>query len=326
MAQGAAMNPTDPKTAATTGAGSRPDVSIVVPVLDERKALPELIDEIDAALATDGGGRELIFVDDGSTDGSGEYLRERAAGRDDMVVLELGRNIGKSGALAAGFERSRGAAVVTLDGDGQDDPAEIPALLEKLGEGYDLVSGWKRDRKDPLRRRLASRVFNRVTALISGVHLHDFNSGMKAYRGDRIRELRIYGELHRFIPVLGAQQGWRISEIAVNHRPRAHGQTKFGLERYSRGMLDLLAVVFMGRYGNRPLHLFGGLGFALFVAGALIELYLTVVKITGAAIGERPLLLLGAILIVVGIQLFTFGLLAQMIVAMRYERPPRLPR
>jgi hypothetical protein len=216
--------------------------------------------------------------------------------------------------------------VVTLDGDGQDDPAEIPALLEKLGEGYDLVSGWKRDRKDPFRRRLASRVFNRVTALISGVRLHDFNSGMKAYRGDRIRELRIYGELHRFIPVLGAQQGWRVTEVAVNHRPRAHGQTKFGLERYSRGMLDLLAVVFMGRYGNRPLHLFGGLGFVLFVAGVLIELYLTVVKITGAAIGERPLLLLGAILIVVGIQLFTFGLLAQMIVAMRYERPPRRPR
>jgi glycosyltransferase involved in cell wall biosynthesis len=325
MAEAATMHSPDPKTTSEPQDAGAPDISIVVPVLDEREALPDLIDEIDAALA-DGGGRELIFVDDGSTDGSGEYLRERGAGRDDMIVVDLGRNIGKSGALAAGFERSRGAAVVTLDGDGQDDPAEIPALLEKLGEGYDLVSGWKRDRKDPVRRRLASRVFNRVTAIISRVHLRDFNSGMKAYRGDRIRALRIYGELHRFIPVLGAQQGWRISEIAVNHRPRAHGRTKFGVERYLRGMLDLLAVVFMGRYGNRPLHLFGGLGIVLFLAGTLIETYLTVAKISGATIGGRPLLVLGVLLIVVGIQLFTFGLLAQMIVAMRYERPPRLPR
>ncbi|HET6830504.1 MAG TPA: glycosyltransferase family 2 protein [Solirubrobacterales bacterium] len=314
------MTPTEQDVTASRADDAAPDVSIVVPVLDERDALPELIDEIDAALAAGGRERELIFVDDGSTDGTGEYLRERAAGRDDMVVIDLGRNIGKSGALAAGFEASRGAAVVTLDGDGQDDPAEIPVLLAKLDEGYDLVSGWKRDRKDPLRRRLASRVFNRVTALISRVRLHDFNSGLKAYRGDRIRELRIYGEMHRYIPVLGAQQGWSVTEVQVNHRPREHGRTKFGFERYLRGMLDLLAVVFMGRYGNRPLHLFGGLGICFFVAGIGIEIYLTIVKLTGSAIGDRPLLVLGVLLIVVGIQLFTFGLLAQMIVAMRNER------
>jgi glycosyltransferase involved in cell wall biosynthesis len=325
MGEAATMRTPDPDTATKPEEPEAPAVSVVVPVLDERDALPDLIDEIDAALAADGRRHELIFVDDGSSDGSGEYLAERAAGRDDMVVIDLGRNVGKSGALAAGFERSRGEAVVTLDGDGQDDPAEIPALLEELGEGYDLVSGWKRDRKDPLRRRIASRVFNRVTSLISGVRLHDFNSGLKAYRGDRVRELRIYGEMHRYIPVLGAQQGWRLSEIPVNHRARTHGRTKFGLERYLRGMLDLLAVVFMGRYGNRPLHLFGGLGVCFFVAGVAIELYLTIVKLAGSAIGERPLLLLGALLIVVGIQLFTFGLLAQMIVAMRNERP-RDPR
>ena len=300
-----------------------PDLSIVVPVFDERDSLPELIGEIDAALASLGRRSELIFVDDGSTDGSGEYLRDRAAERDDTIVVDLGRNAGKSAALAAGFERSRGDAVVTLDGDGQDDPAEIPALLAKLDEGYDLVSGWKQDRQDPVRRRLASRVFNRVTALISGVDLHDFNNGLKAYRGDRVRALDVYGEMHRFIPVLGAQRGWKVAEMPVNHRPRVHGRTKFGLERYARGMLDLLAVVFMGRYGNRPLHLFGGIGVCFFLIGLVIGIYLVIEKLSGDAIGNRPLLLLGVLLIVVGIQLFTFGLLAQMVVAMRNERLPR---
>jgi hypothetical protein len=166
-------------------------------------------------------------------------------------------------------------------------------------------------------------VFNRVTALISGVDLHDFNNGLKAYRGDRVRALDVYGEMHRFIPVLGAQRGWKVAEMPVNHRPRVHGRTKFGLERYARGMLDLLAVVFMGRYGNRPLHLFGGIGVCFFLIGLVIGIYLVIEKLSGDAIGNRPLLLLGVLLIVVGIQLFTFGLLAQMVVAMRNERLPR---
>ena len=161
-----------------------------------------------------------------------------------------------------------------------------------------------------------------MTARISGVDLHDFNNGLKAYRGERVRSLQIYGEMHRFIPVLGAQQGWSVAEIPVNHRPRAHGRTKFGLERYARGMLDLLAVVFMDRYGNRPLHLFGGLGICFFVAGLAIGIYLTIEKLAATSIGDRPLLLLGVLLIVVGIQFFTFGLLAQMLVAMRNERQP----
>lgn len=304
-------------------AATAPDLSVVVPVYDERGSLPGLIEEIDVALGPLGRRSELIFVDDGSTDGSGEYLRERATGRDDVVVVELGHNAGKSAALAAGFARSRGDAVVTLDGDGQDDPAEIPGLLARLDEGYDLVSGWKQDRQDPARRRLASRVFNRVTAVISGVELHDFNNGLKAYRGDRVRALELYGEMHRFIPVLGAQRGWKVAEVPVNHRPRVHGRTKFGLERYARGMLDLLAVVFMGRYGNRPLHLFGGIGICFFLIGLAIGIYLVIEKLTGNAIGNRPLLLLGVLLIVVGIQLFTFGLLAQMVAAMRNERPSR---
>jgi glycosyltransferase involved in cell wall biosynthesis len=300
--------------------GESPEVSIVVPVYDERGALPDLVAEIDAVVAAAGIDCERIFVDDGSTDGSGEYLAELAGVRDDVVVVRLGRNIGKSGALAAGFAASRGEAVVTIDGDGQDDPAEIPRLLDELDGGYDLVSGWKRDRQDPVLRRWASRLFNWVTARISGVELHDFNNGLKSYRGDRIRSLRIYGEMHRFIPVLGAQQGWAVAELPVNHRPRVHGATKFGIERYVRGMLDLLAVVFMDRYGNRPLHLFGGLGIICFAIGFAIGVYLTVEKIGGESIGGRPLLLLGVLLIVVGIQFFTFGLLAQMLVAIRQER------
>lgn len=297
-----------------------PTLSIVIPIFDERGALPGLIGELDEVIDQTDLDCELIFVDDGSTDGSGDYLSELASRRPEVLAIDLGRNVGKSGALAAGFDRSRGGYVVTLDGDGQDDPHEIPALIEKLDEGFDLVSGWKQDRQDPARRRWASRLFNRATARISGVHLHDFNNGLKAYRGERIRSLRIYGEMHRFIPVLGAQQGWSVTEIPVNHRPREHGRTKFGLERYVRGMLDLLAVVFMDRYGNRPLHLFGGLGIIVFLVGILIGIYLTIEKIAGESIGNRPLLLLAVLLIVVGIQFFTFGLLAQMLVAMRHDR------
>lgn len=299
------------------------ELSIVVPVFDEVGALPELIAELDEVLGGIGRSHELIFVDDGSTDGSTELLEGRAEERADLALVRLNRNLGKSAALAAGFARSGGDVVVTLDGDGQDDPHEIPAMLAKLDEGYDLVSGWKRDRQDPGRRRTASRVFNWTTARISGVELHDMNNGLKAYRGDRIRELDIYGELHRFIPVLGAQRGWRVAEVPVNHRPRVHGRTKFGLERYARGMLDLLAVIFMDRYGSRPLHLFGGLGFGCCLLGVAIGIYLTIERLTGNAIGDRPLLLLAVLLVVVGIQFFTFGLLAQMVVAMREENRQR---
>ena len=307
----------------TPAAAATPVLSIVVPVFDEVGALPGLLDELDEVLSGIDLDHELIFVDDGSTDGTGRYLEELAAARPDLRLVTHGRNVGKSAALAAGFARSGGDYVITLDGDGQDDPHEIPALIGKLDEGYDLVSGWKQDRQDPVRRRWASRLFNRATARISGVALHDFNNGLKAYRGERIRTLRIYGEMHRFIPVLAAQQGWSVAELPVNHRPREHGRTKFGLERYLRGMLDLLAVIFMDRYGNRPLHLFGGMGIVVFVIGIGIEFYLTIEKISGESIGDRPLLLLGVLLIVVGIQFVTFGLLAQMIVAMRHDRDDR---
>jgi len=193
-------------------------------------------------------------------------------------------------------------------------------MLAELEAGEDLVSGWKRNRRDPFSRRLASRIFNWFTTRMTGVAMHDMNCGFKAYRGECARSLEVYGELHRFMPVLADQQGWRVTEIPVNHRPRRFGSSRFGLERYLRGALDLIAVVFVGRYQYRPLHLFGGLGLALTAAGVAISAYLTVLRFSGESIGSRPLLFLGVLLIVVGIQLLTFGLLAQMVVVARRDR------
>ena len=301
-------------------ASTETGLSVVVPVYNEREGLPELLAEIERSCDSMGLTWEAIFVDDGSTDGTGELLETLAAEHEHVRLVRLRRNFGKSAALSAGFELSAGKVVVTLDGDGQDDPSEVPALVAKLDEGYQLVSGWKRDRQDPPVRRLASRLFNRVTARFSGVKLHDFNCGLKAYRGDCARSLRIYGELHRYIPVLAVQKGWRVTEVPVHHRPRQHGRSKFGFERYARGPFDLLTVLFIGRYQYRPLHLFGGLGVALILAGLLMSAYLAVLRLSGAAIGDRPLLLLGVLLVMVGIQLLTFGLLGQLLVVMRQER------
>jgi glycosyltransferase involved in cell wall biosynthesis len=291
---------------------------VVVPVYNERESIQELIEEIDVACQSTGRPWEVLFVDDGSTDGSTEELK-RLAERPDVSLVKLRRNFGKSAALTAGFEQSSGEVVVTIDGDGQDDPAELPRLLEALDSGYDLVCGWKRTREDSAEKRLASRLFNKATARLSGVRLHDFNCGLKAYRGDCARSLALYGEQHRFIPVLAFQRGWRVTEQAVNHRPRRHGSSKFGLERYVRGFLDLLTVLFMGRYQYRPLHLFGSLGLVLMMVGMVICAVLSLQWAGGEAIGRRPLLTLGVLLIVVGVQLLTLGLVGEMITALRQD-------
>src|SRR5881275_347461 len=279
-------------------------ISVVVPVHDEERTVALLFDELQAALEPLDQPWEAVFVDDGSTDGSFAALTRLHNAKDNVRVVRLRRNFGKAAALAAGFAQARGDVVVTIDADLQDDPAEIPRLLAKLDEGFDLVSGWKAHRRDPLSRRLLSRIFNRVTSAFSGVHLHDMNCGLKAYRAEVVHGLRLYGELHRFIPVLAHYRGFRIAELPVNHRPREHGRSRYGVERYLRGFLDLLTVSFIGRYGHRPLHLFGGLGLVLGLGGTGILIYLTGVKIAGGAIGKRPLLILGVLLVVVGIQLF----------------------
>jgi dolichol-phosphate mannosyltransferase len=295
-------------------------ISVVVPVHNEERSVALLIDELDSALQPLETLWEAVFVDDGSTDGSYAALTRLHAARDNVTVVRLRRNFGKAAALAAGFAQARGDVIVTIDGDLQDDPAEIPRLLVKLEEGFDLVSGWKSRRRDPLPRRALSRLFNIVAGWVSGVRLHDINCGLKAYRADVVHGLRLYGELHRFIPVLAHHRGYRIAELPVNHRPREHGRSRYGLERYLRGFLDLLTVSFIGRYRHRPLHLFGGLGLALSTAGIGILVYLTVVKAMGHAIGGRPLLILGVLLIVVGIQVFSLGLITELITSHHEER------
>jgi glycosyltransferase involved in cell wall biosynthesis len=295
-------------------------ISVVVPVRNEERSVALLADELESALQPLGLPWETVFVDDGSTDGTYAALTRLHAAREDVRVVRLRRNFGKAAALAAGFAQANGEVIVTIDGDLQDDPAEIPHLLAKLEEGFDLVSGWKARRRDSFRRRILSRVFNTVTRWISGVHLHDMNCGLKAYRAEVVRGLRLYGELHRFIPVLAHHRGFRIAELPVNHRPREHGRSRYGLERYLRGFLDLLTVSFIGRYRHRPLHLFGGLGLTLSLAGIGILLYLTVDKFLGHAIGQRPLLILGVLLVVVGLQVFSLGLITELITSHHEER------
>ena len=292
-------------------------ISVVIPVHDEERSVALLYDELRSALEPVGHEWEAIFIDDGSTDGTFAALTRLHSQMDNV---RLRRNFGKAAALVAGFDQARGETVVTIDGDLQDDPAEIPRLLAKLDEGFDLVSGWKTRRRDPLSRRILSRVFNAVTSRFSGVRLHDMNCGLKAYRAEVVHGLRLYGELHRFIPVLAHYRGFRIAELPVNHRPREHGSSRYGLERYLRGFLDLLTVSFIGRYRHRPLHLFGGFGLALAAIGIGILVYLTVDKVLGHAIGGRPLLTLGVLLVVVGMQFFSLGLISEMITSHHEER------
>jgi glycosyltransferase involved in cell wall biosynthesis len=295
-------------------------LSVVVPVYNEERSVELLYDEIAAALDPLDHEWEAVFVDDGSSDGSFAALTRLHSRAPNVRVVRLRRNFGKAAALAAGFAQASGEVIATLDADGQDDPAELPRLLAKLDEGYDLVSGWKVRRRDPWQRRLVSRVFNAVTGWISGVRLHDMNCGFKAYRAEVVRGLPLYGELHRFIPVLAHERGYRVTELAVNHRPREHGRSRYGIERYLRGFFDLITVTFMGRYRHRPLHLFGGLGLALGGIGFLICVYLTILWFAGNAIGHRPLLTLGVLLVVVGMQFLSLGLIGEMITTHHEER------
>jgi len=314
--------------------GARParpvgrSISIVVPLLNEAATVSSLYEEIAAALADSGDEWEVVYVDDGSTDGSYRELVRLHAAFTNVRVVRLRRNFGKAAALAAGVEAAGGEVIVTMDADLQDDPAEIPKLLEKLDEGYDVVSGWKCDRQDPLVRRVVSRIYNGATALATGVRLHDMNCGLKAYRAEVFEHVRLYGERHRFVPVLAHHLGFSVTELPVNHRPRLNGRSRFGIERYLRSPFDLLTIVFMGRYRYRPLHLFGGVGLIASLAGTAILLYLTAEKIGGAGIGKRPLLMLGVLLVVVGVQFLSLGLIGEMLTSQHEEntrssrRPP----
>jgi glycosyltransferase involved in cell wall biosynthesis len=295
-------------------------VSVVVPLFNEAATLEALYSEVEAAFDELGMAWEIVYVDDGSTDGSYAELVRLHEAHKNIRVIRLRRNFGKAAALAAGIDAAAGEVIVTMDADLQDDPAEIPAMLRRLDEGFDLVSGWKCNRQDPLFRRFVSRAYNTATRWATGVQLHDMNCGLKAYRAEVFTNVRLYGERHRFVPVLAHHLGYRVTELPVNHRPRTSGHSRFGIERYLRAPFDLLTIVFMGRYRYRPLHLFGGVGLSCGAAGFIILAYLTVVKVGGAGIGGRPLLLLGVLLVVVGIQFLSLGLIGEMLTGHHEER------
>ncbi len=300
----------------------RPELSIVVPAYEEAESLPELAERIRSVCDENALSFRMWIVDDGSRDDTWAVVR--GLHEDDARIggLQFQRNYGKSAALALGFERAQGRYVVTIDGDLQDDPGEIPALVEKMEEGdYDLVSGWKKRRKDPLSKTIPSRFFNWVTRMISGLPLHDFNCGLKVYRREVVKSVNVYGELHRYIPLLAKWTGYdRVAEKPVRHHPRKYGETKFGVGRFIKGFLDLVTVFFLTRFAVRPMHFFGGVGTLTFGAGFAINLWLTIDKLVfGHPIGERPLLLLGLLLILFGAQMFTTGLLGEMVIQPRME-------
>lgn len=299
-------------------------ISIVIPVLNEEGNLEPLYQDIVKALEPLGRPYEIVFVDDGSTDGSCDVLRKLVAADPRHEAILFRGNYGKSAALMAGFDRARYPLILTMDADLQDDPSEVSKLLSRMEEGYDMVTGWKKVRHDPWLKVVTSRLFNRVTSSVTGIHLHDYNSGFKLYRAEALRELDIYGELHRFIPALLGQNHWKIAEVAVNHRPRHSGRTKYGLERFLNGFLDLMTVRFLTSYLKSPLHLFGRIGGVFFGAGFVINCYITWLRLTTGTIQQRyPLLFLGVLFIIVGVQLVCTGLLAEMVGKMNSRQVKR---
>jgi glycosyltransferase involved in cell wall biosynthesis len=290
------------------------DLSVVVAVLDEEASIRPLFSALDEVLRNVGREYEVIFVDDGSNDGSFEILRSLYENdREHVRVIQFRRNFGKTAALTAGFRQARGEVVITMDADLQDDPQEIPGLLQDLSDDYDLVVAWRHQRQDPLSKRLPSKVANTVVSLLTGVKIHDLNCGFKAYRREVVQDLKLYGELHRFIPVLAHWRGYRVTEHKVVHRPRQYGQSKYGFERLGRSFLDFGMVLFLTYYLKRPMHLFGTLGALLFLIGFAIGLYLTGLWVIGVGIGWRPLLFLGILAMIVGVQMASIGLLGEMI-------------
>jgi glycosyltransferase involved in cell wall biosynthesis len=298
------------------------EISVVIPVLDEEGSVLELASRVAAVLDALKRSFEIVFVDDGSKDGTPERIREAREIDPRVKLVRLRRNFGKAAALTAGFDHSQGEIVVTMDGDLQDAPEEIPRMLAALEERQlDLVSGWKKDRRDPASKRWPSRLYNWVTRKLAQVDLHDFNSGFKVYRREVLAEISVYGELHRYIPVLASRRGFSVGEVDVVHHPRRHGVSKYGWDRFYKGLLDLLTVLFITKYTRRPLHLFGAVGLVFLALGFGINLYLAVLWFLGAYLSNRPLLLLGMLLMLMGIQVLTTGLLGEMLTFKSFRRP-----
>ena len=294
-------------------------LSIVIPVYNEEKNLTPLHAGLKSILEGLAGRYEVIFVDDGSNDDSFSTLEKLHREDSNVKVIQFRKNFGKSAALSAGFSKARGKTIITMDADLQDDAREIPNFIQKLEEGYDLVSGWRSKRQDPFSKILPSRLFNYLTSTLTGVKIHDFNCGFKCYRKEVIEDLSLYGELHRYVPALAHWQGFRVSEIKVKHHPRVHGRSKYGASRLFSGLTDLLTVMFLTKYVKKPLHLFGGVGFLFFLVGLIISVHLAILWFLGQGIGNRPLLLLGVLLMLVGFQIISTGLIGEMIVSTRHK-------
>uniref|UniRef100_A0A832I063 Glycosyltransferase n=1 Tax=Eiseniibacteriota bacterium TaxID=2212470 RepID=A0A832I063_UNCEI len=294
-----------------------PAISVVVPAYNEAESLAELQRELAAALDAFGRPWEVVYVDDGSRDGTDRAIEALAAADPRVRGVSLRRNFGKSAALATGFRLARGAWIMTMDADLQDDPAELPKLAAKLEEGYDLVSGWKQKRRDPWTKTLPSRLFNAVTSRVAGVRLHDFNCGFKLYRREVAESVEVYGELHRFVPALAHWAGFRVGEVAVHHRPRRYGRSKFGAARFVNGFLDLLSAAFISTSALKPLHVFGRVGLAFFAVGALEGAWFVAQWAMGEPMRVRPLMLIGATLVLLGFQFVLMGLLGEMIANLR---------
>lgn len=307
-------------------------ITVIIPLLNEVESLGELSQRLQDVLNRLAPNNwNVIFIDDGSTDGSyDEIVRIHGMNRR-FTAIRFRRNHGKSAALAVGFAEAEGDIVITMDADLQDDPNEIPALIAKLEEGYDLVSGWKRKRYDPWHKTVPSKLFNRTTSMMSGIRLHDFNCGLKAYRRDVVKTVQVYGEMHRYIPALAHWEGFRVTEIPVQHHPRKFGVSKFGMSRFLKGFLDLLTVMFTTRYVKRPLHFFGAVGSLFVLIGLVTDSWLAVEWFLGlTSLSQRPLALFGIAMIIVGVQLISIGLIGELIVknnlqAERYSIRERLP-
>jgi glycosyltransferase involved in cell wall biosynthesis len=303
----------------------QPDLSIVVPIYNEIESIPSLLEAISTCLAEYCLSYEMICIDDGSRDGSDRLLKQQAQQRNDLKAVILRRNYGQTAAMAAGFRQASGKVVVTLDGDLQNDPADIPLLLEKLNEGYDLVSGWRKNRQDAsLSRVLPSKIANWLIGRVTDVRLHDYGCSLKAYRSELVADMNLYGELHRFLPALAFIEGARIAEIPVRHHPRRFGKSKYGLDRTFRVVMDLLTISFMRRFLTRPMHVFGLFGLLSLLSGSAIALYLAFIKLgLGQSIGQRPLLILAVVLFLAGLNLFSFGLLAEISMRTYHESQGR---
>lgn len=311
--------------AAKALSGDAPEVSVIAPVYNELESLPKLVEAVSEVMGQTGRTYELICVDDGSRDGSTELLRELASQRSDLVAVLLRRNYGQTPAMAAGFDCARGQLIVTLDADLQNDPADIPNLLAKLEEGYDLVSGWREKRQDAaLTRLLPSKIANWIIRSVTEVRVRDYGCSLKAYRAEVVADMRLYGELHRFLPALAYMEGARIAEVPVRHHARQFGQSKYGLGRTFRVMLDLLTIWFMKKFLTRPMHVFGILGIALVLLGLFVGGYLSAEKILfNTTLADRPLLIFAMVSLLTGFQFFCFGLLAELLMRTYHESQDR---